>query len=46
MQLEVTMLMCRNYVNVSQLPGQVKIFEHTINLDILEEHFHDSIAVY
>ena len=40
------LLKCRNYANVSQLPGQVKIFEHTINLAILEEDFHDSIAVY
>ena len=40
------LLKCRNYANVSQLPGQVKVFEHTINLAILEEDFHDSIAVY
>ena len=31
---------------MNQLPQQVKIFEHTVNLDILEENLHDSIAVY
>ena len=39
-------LKCRDYINVDQLPGQVKIFERTVNLDILEENLHDSIAVY
>ena len=39
-------LKCRDYLNVDQLPRQVKIFEHTVNLDILEENLHDSIAVY
>ena len=28
------------------MPWQVKIFEHTVNLDILEEILHDSITVY
>ena len=39
-------LKCRDYLNVDQLPGQVKIFERTANLDISEENLHDSIAVY
>ena len=39
-------LKCCDYFNVDQLPWQVKIFERTVNLDILEEHLHDSIAVY
>ena len=37
---------CGDYLNVDQLPRQVKIFELTVNLDILEENLHDSIAVY
>ena len=37
---------CRDYLNVNQLPQKIKIFERTINLDILEENLHDSIAVY
>ena len=28
-------LKCRDYLNVDQLPRQVKIFERTVNLDIL-----------
>ena len=39
-------LKCRDYLNVDQLPRQVKIFERTVNLDILEENLHDSISVY
>ena len=39
-------LKCRDYLNVDQLPRQVKIFERTVNLDILEKNLHDSIAVY
>ena len=31
---------------MDQLPRQVKLFECTVNLDILEENLHDSIAVY
>ena len=37
---------CRDYLNVDQLPRQTKIFERTVNLDILKENLHDSIAVY
>ena len=37
-------LKCRDYLNVDQLPRQVKIFERTVNLDILEKNLHDSIA--
>ena len=40
------LLKCHDYLNVDQLPRQVKIFERTVNLDILEENLHDSIAVY
>ena len=39
-------LKCRDYLNVDQLPRQVKIFERTVNLDILEENLHDSITLY
>ena len=28
------------------MPCQVKIFQRTVNWEILEEDFHDSIAVY
>ena len=31
---------------MEELPGQVKIFERTVNLEILEENLHDSVAVY
>ena len=31
---------------MDQLPRQVEIFERTVNLGILEENLHDSIAVY
>ena len=37
---------CEEYLNVNQLPWQVKKFERIANLEILEENFHDSIAVY
>ena len=37
---------CRDYLNVDHLRRQVKLFEGTVNLDILEENLHDSIAVY
>ena len=39
-------LNCRDYLNVDQFPWQVKTFERTVNLDILKENLHDSIAVY
>ena len=32
--------------NVDQFFQRVKIFERTVNLDILEDNLHDSIAVY
>ena len=32
--------------NVDELPRQVIISEHTINLEILEENIHDIVAVY
>ena len=31
---------------MEELPRQVKILERTINLEILEENLHDSVAVY
>ena len=31
---------------LEELPRQVKIFERTVNLEILEENLHDSVAVY
>ena len=39
-------LKCCDYLNVDQLPWQVKIFEHTVNLDISEEILPDSITIY
>ena len=39
-------LKCHDCLNVDQLPRQVKLFERTVNLDILDENLHDSIAVY
>ena len=33
-------------LNVEELPRQVKIFERTVNLEILKENPHDSVAVY
>ena len=36
----------QGYLNVEELPRQIKIFERTVNLEILEENLHDSIAVY
>ena len=36
----------QGYFNVEELPDQVKIFERTVNLEILEENLHDSVAVY
>ena len=36
----------RYYLSGDQLPRQVEIFERTVNLGILEENLHDSIAVY
>ena len=39
-------LKCRDYRNVDQWPREVKIFESTLNLDILKENLHDSMAVY
>ena len=40
------LLKCHDYLNVDQLPRQVKIFQRSVNLDISEENLHDSIAVY
>ena len=37
---------CQDNLNSDQLPRQVKMFEPTVNLEILEENFHDIIAVY
>ena len=31
---------------MEELPCQVKIFESTVNLEILEENLHDSVAIY
>ena len=36
----------QGYLNVDQLPRQVQIFRHTVNLEILEENLHDGIAVF
>ena len=36
----------QDYLNEEELPRQVKIFERTVNLEILEENPHDSVAVY
>ena len=36
----------QDYLNVEELPRQVKIFERTVNLEIQEENLHDSVAVY
>ena len=36
----------QGYFNVEELPDQVKIFERTVNLEIMEENLHDSVAVY
>ena len=36
----------QGYLNVEELPRQVKIFERTVNLEIQEENLHDSVAVY
>ena len=33
-----------SYLNVEELPRQVKIFECTVNLEISEENLHDSVA--
>ena len=33
-------------LNEEELPRQVKIFERTVNLEILEGNPHDSVAVY
>ena len=34
----------QGYLNVEELPPPVKIFERTVNLEILEENLHDSDA--
>ena len=39
-------LKCQDYLNVDRLPRHSKIFEHIVNLELLEENLHDSIAVY
>ena len=36
----------QGYLNGKELPRQVKIFEVTVNLEILEENLHDIVAVY
>ena len=36
----------QGYLDVEELPRHVKIFERTVNLEILEENLHDSVAVY
>ena len=33
-------------LNVDQLPRQVQIYRHTVNLEILEKNLHDGIAVF
>ena len=40
------LLRFQGYLNVEELPRQVKIFERTVNLEILEENLRDSVAVY
>ena len=37
---------CHDYHNVDQLIRQVKILDHTVNLEILEENLQDSIAMH
>ena len=34
----------QGYLKVEKLPRQVKTFERTVNLEILEENIHDSVA--
>ena len=36
----------QGYLDVEELPRHVKIFERTVNLEILEENLYDSVAVY
>ena len=36
----------QGYLNIDQLPRQVQILRYTVNLEILEENFHDDIAIY
>ena len=36
----------QGYLNMEELPLEVKIFKRTVNLEILEENLHDSVAVY
>ena len=36
----------QGYLNVEELPSQVKIFECAVNIVILKENLHDSVAVY
>ena len=36
----------QGYLYGDQLPRQVQIFTHTVNLEILDENLHDSITVY
>ena len=36
----------QGYLNIDQLPRQVHIFRHIVNLEILEENLHDGIAVF
>ena len=40
------LLAFQGYLNAEELPCQVKIFERTVNLEILEENLHDSVAFY
>ena len=36
----------QGYLNIDQLPRQVHIFRHIVNLEIFEENLHDGIAVF
>ena len=36
----------QGYLNAEELPRQVKIYERTVNLEILKENLHDSVAAY
>ena len=37
---------CPDYLNVDQLIRQVKILDHTVNLEILDGNLQDSIAMH
>ena len=36
----------QDYLSIDQLPRQVQMFRHTVNLEILEENLHDGVAVF